>query len=201
MPQETIRRVALFGLVALVAGGAVGAGMWAKREAPSESARVPPPAAGSTAIICNANEAGERLLIDGIVVNASGEPIAGAKVGAFNADAQGLYNPPNSGTREPRIQGEVRTGPDGRFQFVTVRPGPYPGGDEPGHVHLTVTADGFQLKYQTFWLEGDPLITEARLKRAHEYENRNPHDISVIARPNRDRGVLMVEQRIVLNPE
>jgi protocatechuate 3,4-dioxygenase beta subunit len=141
------------------------------------------------------------MLIDGVVVNASGKPIAGAKVVAWNADAQGLYNPPDSGTQEPRIQGEVRTGPDGRFQFVTVRPGPYPSGDEPGHVHLTVTADGHKLKYQTFWLEGDPLITEARLQRAREYEARNPHDISVIAKPNRDRGILSVEQRVVLDVE
>lgn len=127
-----------------------------------EADRVPPPSPGSTAIMCHAAEPGRRLLVAGTVVDESGRPVRGATVTAFNTDASGLYNPRNSPTREPRISGEVKSDAEGRFQFLTVAPGPYPDIAEPAHVHFGATARSFKQTYATIWIEGDPLITAER---------------------------------------
>lgn len=143
--------------IALAAAGSVlGAVMLA---AP---VRRPPPVPGSTAIMCHADEPGRRLLIDGVVVNVAGKPVEGAAVTAYNTDASGLYNPPNGNTRVPRINAKVTTDAAGRFQVLTVYPGPYPEGKEPAHVHFDAIAPTFKLSYATIWIEGDPLITAER---------------------------------------
>ncbi|MBC7833933.1 MAG: carboxypeptidase regulatory-like domain-containing protein [Phycisphaerales bacterium] len=152
-------RLVRCGVVAafVAAGGAVGAVVFA-----GAADRVPPPAAGSTAIMCHADEPGHRLLIAGIVTDETGRPIRGASVGAYNTDASGLYNPPNAGTREPRISGTVITDAEGRFQVLTVYPGPYPGIAEPAHVHFGANAPAYAQAWATIWIEGDPLITAER---------------------------------------
>lgn len=143
-------------LAAVAAGGAAGVAAFAGTD------RVPPPDTGSTSIICHASEPGRRLLVAGLVTDESGRPVRGARVTAYNTDATGLYNPRNSDTREPRISGEVTTNAEGRFQFLTVFPGPYPDIAEPAHVHFGATARAFRQAYATIWFEGDPLITAER---------------------------------------
>ncbi len=126
------------------------------------SGRRPPPLAASTAIACHADEPGKRLLIDGTVTDPSGRPIEGAAVTVYSADAKGLYNPPNSETRVPRIHAKVTTDANGKFQVLTTYPGPYPNGQEPAHVHFDAIAPTYKLSYATIWFEGDPLITAER---------------------------------------
>lgn len=150
--------VRLGGVAVLAAGGcAVGVAMLA-----GAADRVPPPATGSTAIICHADEPGRRLLVEGLVTDTAGRPIRGASVGAYNTDATGLYNPPDSGTREPRISGTVITDAQGRFQILTVYPGAYPGLAEPAHVHFGATGPGYAQAWATIWIEGDSLLTAER---------------------------------------
>lgn len=149
--SAAISVLGITGLAGVLGGATVGDGE-----------RVPPPEGGSTAIICHASEPGRRLLVSGEVVDESGRPVRGATVSAYNTDAAGLYNPQNSPTREPRISGEVKSDGQGRFQFLTVYPGPYPEIAEPAHVHFGATARGFKQAYATIWIEGDPLITPER---------------------------------------
>ncbi len=132
----------------------------------SPALRIVSPPAGSTAILIQPDEPGQRLLIVGRIENTAGRPIAGASVTAYNTDAQGLYNPVSAGTREPRIRGTVLTDADGRFQMLTVRPAPYPSGDEPAHVHFMINAPSYVMTFSDIWFEGDPLITRERLDDA-----------------------------------
>jgi len=140
-------------------------GVWAANGG-SEEQRSAPPSPASTAIMCHADEPGRRLLMSGVVTDEQGRPIEGASVCVHNADARGLYNPPSSPMRVPRIHATVVTDALGRFQLLTVRPGPYPDGSEPAHVHFDVTAPAYRQKYVTIWTEGDPLITPERRARA-----------------------------------
>jgi protocatechuate 3,4-dioxygenase beta subunit len=89
-----------------------------------------------------------------------------AAVVAYNADSSGLYVPANSATRIPRIRGVCVTNALGQFAFSTVRPGPYPSGDEPAHIHLVVTAPAHRPRFVTYWFAGDPLITAAKREKA-----------------------------------
>lgn len=155
--------------------------------------RVAPPSPGSTAIACQADEAGARLLLTGRVVDARGRPIAGAAVTVYNADAAGLYNPANSPTRVPRIRGVVQSDEQGRFQVLTVKPGAYPDKSEPAHVHIEALSSGYRVGYRAIWFEGDPLITpEKRAALPRDGE-------TVIVRAESVEGLMVVAAEVVLS--
>ena len=119
--------------------------------------------------LCEANEAGDRIVFSGRVLDMDGLPLAKAAVVAYGADAQGHYAPPETGSRNPRLRGVAITDDQGRYAFETVYPGGYPGREDPSHVHLTVTAPMHGVKYVTFWFEGDPRLTPAK-RRAIDRE-------------------------------
>jgi protocatechuate 3,4-dioxygenase beta subunit len=130
------------------------------------SPRAGPPVRSAAVPLAGADEPGERLTFAGRVLDYAGRPLAEAAVVAYHADAGGLYNPPDAGTRVPRLRAVAVTDIHGGFRFATVRPGAYPDGSEPAHIHLEVTAPAHRLRYVTFWFEGDPLITPAMRRRA-----------------------------------
>jgi protocatechuate 3,4-dioxygenase beta subunit len=112
--------------------------------------------------IVDPNEPGRRLEVNGRVLDYGGRPLPKAAVILYNADANGLYNPPNSPTRVPRIRGVAITDERGAFRFITVWPGAYPNNSEPAHLHLLVAAPAHHPLHRSYWFEGDPLITPQR---------------------------------------
>jgi len=102
-------------------------------------------------------EPGDLLIIAGTIRDAQGQPVAGALLTVFHTDAKGLYSLRDAETHhmdEPnsRLFAFIQTGPDGRYEFRTVRPGGYPyplpnhTGDQawiPQHIHLIASADGY----------------------------------------------------------
>jgi protocatechuate 3,4-dioxygenase beta subunit len=103
---------------------------------------------------------GTVLHLQGRVLDASGEPIAGAMVEIWQCDSQGLYDHPRQPGRERRdaaFQGYGKVVTDGQslYRFRTLKPVAYAG--RSPHIHLKVaTADGRRLTTQ-FYLAGDPL--------------------------------------------
>ena len=122
-------------------------------------------AAPQEVALCEANEPGDRLVFGGRVLDYRGQPLSKAAVVAYNTDVGGLYNPPDSATRVPRIRGVAITDDAGRFRFKTIRPGAYPGQDIPAHIHMTVVAPAHRVRYLDYWFEGDPLITSDLRRR------------------------------------
>ena len=120
----------------------------------------------SIATIAAPDEPGERLVLEGIVFASDGvTPVRGVLVYAYNTNAAGIYptrgNETGNGPRHGYIRGWVITDERGRFEFRTVRPGPYPRRSQPAHIHMTVTAPG----ESEYWIdevefEGDPLLTK-----------------------------------------
>ncbi|MBM4113030.1 MAG: hypothetical protein FJ253_06605 [Phycisphaerae bacterium] len=129
-------------------------------------ARAPSDPDSSRITICEPHEPGERLTIRGRVLDDRGMPLSKAAVIAYNADRNGLYNPPDSPTRVPRIRGVAVSADDGSFRVTTVRPGAYPSGTDPAHLHLEVVAPAHHLRSMEIWFEGDPLITAEHRRRA-----------------------------------
>ncbi len=125
--------------------------------------------------LCDADEKGERLRFWGRVLDDQGRPLAKASVSAYHTDRSGLYNPRDSATRVPRLRGVAVTDSEGRFGFVTIRPGPYPGGTGPAHIHVTVTAPAHHVRHLEYWFRGDPLITASHRQRAAD----NPSTVIV----------------------
>lgn len=116
-------------------------------------------------VLAGPDEPGERLSFTGRVLDYRGRPLSRAAVVAYHTDAAGLYNPPDSPTRVPRLRSVAITDEDGGFHFTTVRPGTYPSRSEPAHLHLVVTAPAHRTRYVDVWFEGDPLVTPERLQR------------------------------------
>jgi len=147
----------------------------------------------STVVLATREEVGERLTFTGRVLDYQGRPLAGAAVLVYHADASGRYNPPAAGTRIPRLRGVAVTNAEGQFRFWTIRPGAYPDGSEPAHIHLEVAAPAHRHRYLTYWFEGDPLITSPGRPR------RIPDAETVIVRlEKRDDGAWTFHRDIQL---
>lgn len=81
------------------------------------------------------NVPGERVTIEGRVLDGDGKPVADAAVEVWQANANGKYAHPDDRQNkplDPAFRGFARVGTDdaGRFRIVTIKPGrvPAPGG-------------------------------------------------------------------------
>lgn len=109
--------------------------------------------------------AGEIVSVSGRVLDANGEPIDGALVDVWQANAAGRYahgRDPNPAPLDPNFQGwaMLTTGEDGSYRFKTVRPGAYPvssSWSRPPHIHFKVSKRGYHEVTTQMYFDGDPL--------------------------------------------
>lgn len=121
------------------------------------------------------NPAGERIAIEGRVLDGDGAPVPDAVVEIWQANAAGRYNHPddrqNDKPLDPRFRGFGRAATDaaGRFRFITVKPGPVPGRGnalQAPHLNVAVFARGLlkHLYTRIYFADepgnaGDPLLS------------------------------------------
>jgi protocatechuate 3,4-dioxygenase beta subunit len=114
------------------------------------------------------SEPGERLVLTGRVVGADGALRAGIEIDAYHTDAKGLYRPdgvtPAWPGRPPRLEGRLSTAADGSYEIDTIRPGPYPGGGNPAHIHFHLRTASID-QGETLWFEGDPQLSPEQIRR------------------------------------
>ena len=102
---------------------------------------------------------GTVLYLSGRVFNKAGQPVAGARVEIWQANAHGRYAHPNDETGEPldpNFNGFAVTTTDaeGRYQFKTVRPKAYRVSADrwrPAHIHFNVIGKTEQLVTQMYF--------------------------------------------------
>jgi protocatechuate 3,4-dioxygenase beta subunit len=113
-------------------------------------------------VITSPNEPGEPLVMSGRIFQPDGRtPAAGVLLFVYHTDARGYYNQPNK--LPARLRGWIRTGADGRYEFRTIKPAPYPNADVPAHIHTTLSAPGYpEYWIDSYWFAGDPFITSAQ---------------------------------------
>jgi len=109
---------------------------------------------GSSSRIAPEGEPGTPLVIEGTVRNPTGDPVPGVIVYAYHTDDGGVYPPIDSlggswAGRHGQLRSWVRSGPVGQYRFETIRPGAYPNGREPAHVHLHIIEPGRCTYYLT----------------------------------------------------
>jgi protocatechuate 3,4-dioxygenase alpha subunit len=93
--------------------------------------------------LVSAGVAGERITLEGRVIDGDGKPVNDASVEIWQADARGRY-----GARGFRGFGRSNTDAKGRFRFKTIKPGrvPGPGGKlQAPHIAVNIFMRG-QLK-------------------------------------------------------
>nr|WP_295923274.1 intradiol ring-cleavage dioxygenase [uncultured Dyadobacter sp.] len=120
-------------------------------------------------------EGKKPLGIHGTVFKADGKtPAPDVVLYLYHTNEKGIY--PKKGDekgwarRHGYIRGWVKTDQKGFFKFGTLRPGSYPGSDEPAHIHVIVKEPGINEYYvDEFLFSDDPLLTP---ERKQKLENR-----------------------------
>jgi protocatechuate 3,4-dioxygenase beta subunit len=122
----------------------------------------------SHARIAPASEPGAPMMIEGVVVDASGVPVEGVIVYAYHTDDRGIYPRDErfagqAAYRHGKLRGWAITDADGRYSFDTIRPAGYPETSIPAHVDRTLlqwTADQSpaQLRSVLAWLDEQHLM-------------------------------------------
>jgi protocatechuate 3,4-dioxygenase, alpha subunit len=122
------------------------------------------PREGYEALVTDAT-AGERIAIEGRVLDGDGAPLNDALIEIWQANAAGRYDHPDDRQEKPLDPafhgfGRCPTDESGRFHFRTIRPGPVSG---PGntlqapHINVTVFARGMLKQLVTrIYFEGEP---------------------------------------------
>jgi protocatechuate 3,4-dioxygenase beta subunit len=114
--------------------------------------------------IAGAKEKGDRLVVEGVVTDANGKPVAGAIVYAYQTDADGYYIREKN-SNDARLCGYMKTDADGRYRIHSILPGSYPGSTIAAHIHYVVS--GANVVEESFLLEfeGDRFVTQQSLER------------------------------------
>lgn len=120
------------------------------------------------------DNAGERVLLRGRVLDTDGHPVPDALLDFWQTDAKGLYsqNDPTQATFNLRCR--MHADADGNYALVTIKPRYYsvpddgPVGDllrgsarhawRPSHFHVLVTAPGYKRLVTEVFPEDDPYI-------------------------------------------
>lgn len=113
--------------------------------------------------------AGQRIVIEGRVIDGRGEPVPDGMVEIWQANPAGRYRHEEDTGDAPLVPGftgfgRVPTGPDGDFRFVTVKPGPVPdlaGGLQAPHIMVSVFTRGLVKHVATRLYFGDEAAANA----------------------------------------
>jgi protocatechuate 3,4-dioxygenase beta subunit len=112
---------------------------------------------------------GERIVVSGRVLDGDGTPVRNTMVELWQANAAGRYahdGDQHHAPLDPNFtgKGRVTTDDEGRYRFVTVKPGAYPWRNHynawrPQHIHFSLFGPGFATRLVTqMYFPGDPLL-------------------------------------------
>jgi protocatechuate 3,4-dioxygenase, alpha subunit len=109
---------------------------------------------------------GERIAIEGRVLDGDGAPVPDAVIEVWQANAAGRYNHPDDQRDDTPLDpgfrgfGRVATDAEGRFRLVTIKPGPVPGRGnawQAPHINVALFARGLLRHLHTrIYFEDEP---------------------------------------------
>ena len=112
---------------------------------------------------------GERIIVTGHVMDSAGRPVPRALLEIWQANAAGRYahlGDQHPAPLDPGFTGAGRclTDEQGRYQFITIKPGAYPWRNHhnawrPAHIHFSVFGTAFTQRLVTqMYFPADPLF-------------------------------------------
>jgi protocatechuate 3,4-dioxygenase beta subunit len=119
--------------------------------------------------VSNGAPLGERIIVAGRVTDQNGRPVRHTLVELWQCNAAGRYVhrvDQHDAPLDPNFLGAGRTLTDaeGRYRYVTIRPGAYPWGNHPNawrpaHIHFSLFGEHFASRLVTqMYFPGDPLL-------------------------------------------
>jgi protocatechuate 3,4-dioxygenase beta subunit len=132
---------------------------------------------------------GEWIIVHGRVTDSYGKPAPNSLVEVWQANAGGRYiheNDQHPAPLDPNFVGAGRalTDAEGRYRFVTVKPGPYPWRNHsnawrPAHIHFSLFGRAFTQRLVTqMYFPGDPLFFQDPIFNAVRDESARKRMIS-----------------------
>lgn len=117
----------------------------------------------------NGEPIGERIVVTGRVTDEDGRPVRDTLIEIWQANAAGRYIhkvDTHDAPLDPNFLGAGRcmTDDNGRYTFITIKPGAYPWGNHPNawrpnHIHLSLFGQYFASRLVTqMYFPGDPLL-------------------------------------------
>jgi protocatechuate 3,4-dioxygenase beta subunit len=114
---------------------------------------------------------GERITVTGRVLDSDGRPVPDTLIEIWQANASGRYAhkvDDHDAPLDPNFDGAGRclTDSQGRYRFVTIKPGPYPWRNHlnawrPAHIHFSLFGRAFTQRLVTqMYFPGDPLFAQ-----------------------------------------
>ena len=112
---------------------------------------------------------GERIVVSGRVLDENGRAVPNTLVEVWQANSSGRYphkTDQHNAPLDPNFSGAGRTvtDADGRYRFITIRPGEYPWRNHhnawrPAHIHFSLFGQGIVQRLITqMYFPGDPLL-------------------------------------------
>ena len=112
---------------------------------------------------------GERIIVTGRVLDGDGRPVRNGLIEIWQANAAGRYThhlDQHPAPLDPNFSGAGRclTDDEGRYRFVTIKPGAYPWKNHdnawrPAHIHFSLFGPAFRSRLITqMYFPGDPLF-------------------------------------------
>lgn len=119
------------------------------------------------------NEPGQKIRIEGKILKSDSiTPYPGVLIYAYHTDAGGLYSKSGNETGFQKWHGKLHgwciTDNDGKYFINTVRPGKYPEGDFPAHIHWAVKEPIGKMQYlNDFVFSDDKDVNEDYLSKLY----------------------------------
>jgi protocatechuate 3,4-dioxygenase, beta subunit len=114
---------------------------------------------------------GQRIIVTGRVLDSDGRAVPDTLIEVWQANAAGRYHHAvdnHPAPLDPNFTGAGRciTDSEGRYRFVTIKPGSYPWGNHhnawrPAHIHFSLFGRAFTQRLATqMYFPGDPLFAQ-----------------------------------------
>jgi protocatechuate 3,4-dioxygenase beta subunit len=112
---------------------------------------------------------GEKIVVTGRVFDEDGTPVRNSLVEVWQANSAGRYwhkRDQHEAPLDPNFYGlgKMLTDDEGRYRFVTIKPGPYPWGNHdkawrPAHIHFSMFGNVYAQRLVTqMYFPSDPLF-------------------------------------------
>lgn len=145
------------------------------------------------------NDRGPKMEVSGMIYKSDGKtPAADVILYVYHTNQEGEYPTKGDETgwakRHGYIRGWIKTDATGRYKFYTLRPGAYPGRENPEHIHATVKEPGVtEYWIDEYLFDDDPILNK---KERDAQQKRGGNGIMKPAKgPN---GILVIKRDIIL---
>jgi protocatechuate 3,4-dioxygenase, beta subunit len=116
------------------------------------------------------------MVVSGTVYGADGKtPAPNVLIYFYHTDSEGRYGRGNGEARHGHFRGWMLTDKQGRYEFSSIIPAPYPERKFAAHVHMTLTGQNFKEEsIDSILFEGDRLISQGERETAGRKGGFNP---------------------------